>query len=106
GRFQSQAECTQPVGIEIGRVATDKRNAGTRSCLLRARRERPGRRAAEKRYELAAPHSMTSSARASSEDGTLMPSAFVVFILITKSYLVGACTGSSAGFSPLKMRST
>ena len=25
--------------------------------------------------------------------------------LITKSYLVGACTGRSAGFSPLKIRS-
>src|SRR6516164_9156733 len=26
--------------------------------------------------------------------------------LITSSYLVGACTGRSAGFSPLRMRST
>src|SRR5262249_61881392 len=47
--------------------------------LLRARRERPkkqrrGSGAAEKRYELAAPHSITSSARASSIGGTSMPS--------------------------------
>ena len=34
------------------------------------------------------------------------PSALAVFRLITSSYLVGACTGRSAGFSPLRMRST
>ena len=38
--------------------------------------------------------------------GTVRPSALAVFRLITNSYLVGACTGRSAGFSPLRMRST
>ena len=38
--------------------------------------------------------------------GTLRPSAFAVLRLITSSCLVGACTGRSAGFSPLRMRST
>ena len=33
------------------------------------------------------------SARASSEGGTVRPSAFAVFRLKTSSYLVGACTG-------------
>ena len=76
--------------------------------LLRARRERPReRRAAEKRDDLAAPdHSITSSARASRDGGTSRPSALAVLRLITSSYLVGACTGRSAGFSPLRMRST
>src|SRR6516162_9141938 len=75
-------------------------------ALLRARRERPGDRcrAAEQRDELAAPelsvHSITSSARASSVGGTSRPSALAVLRLITSSYLVGACTGRSAGFSP------
>ena len=32
--------------------------------------------------------------------------AFAVLRLMTSSYLVGACTGRSAGFSPLRMRST
>ena len=65
--------------------------------LLRARRERPrGRRAADERDELAAPHSITSSARASSGRGTVRPSALAVFKLMTSSYLVGACTGRSA----------
>src|SRR5881227_1968962 len=77
-------------------------------ALLRPRRKRPRRhRTAEKRDELAtAAHSITSSARASSDDGTSTPSALAVFRLITSSYLVGACTGRSAGFSPLRMRST
>ena len=51
-------------------------------------------------------YSITSSARASSDGGTSRPSALAVLRLITSSYLVGACTGRSAGFSPLRMRST
>src|SRR5262245_53616643 len=79
--------------------------------LLRARRKGPCRsRAADERYEIAplhrCNHSITSSARASTLAGISMPSAFAVLRLITNSYLVGACTGSSAGFSPLRMRST
>src|SRR5215831_12932684 len=62
-------------------------------------------RAAEQRYELAPPHSITSSARASTVGGTSRPSALAVFRLRTIWYLVGACTGRSAGFSPLRMRS-
>ena len=52
------------------------------------------------------PHSITSSARASSVGGTSRPSALAVLRLIDNSYLVGTCTGRSAGFSPLRMRST
>src|SRR5215510_8807080 len=45
-------------------------------------RQRPGRRrAAEQRDELAAFHSITSSARAESVGGTSMPSAFAVLRL-------------------------
>src|SRR5262245_12981956 len=51
-------------------------------------------------------HLITSSARASSVGGTVRPSALAVLRLITSSYLVGACTGRLAGFSPLRMRST
>ena len=58
--------------------------------LLRARRERPrGRRAAEQRDELAPPHSITSSARASSVGGTSRPSALAVLRLMSSSNLVG-----------------
>src|SRR5262245_36218820 len=51
-------------------------------------------------------HSITSSARESSVGGISRPRALAVLRLITSSYLVGACTGSSPGFSPLRMRST
>src|SRR3984893_16299286 len=51
-------------------------------------------------------YSMTSSARASNEGGTVRPSALAVLRLITSSNFVGACTGRSAGVSPLRMRST
>src|SRR5437763_15642629 len=44
-------------------------------------------------------YSITSSARASSIGGTSRPSALAVLRLITSSYLVGVCTGRSAGFS-------
>src|SRR5262245_15417172 len=76
--------------------------------LLRARHPRPcHRRPAEQPNEVATTdHSITSSARASSVGGTSRPSALAVLRLITNSYLVGACTGRSAGFSPLRMRST
>jgi hypothetical protein len=74
--------------------------------LLRARRKRPCRRAAEQHDEHAASHSITSSARASSVVGTSRPSALAVLRLIASSYFTGACTGRSAGFSPLRMRST
>src|SRR5438128_1106970 len=77
-------------------------------ALLRARRERPrGGRAAEQSDEIAPrDHSMTSSARASSVGGTSRPRAFAVLRLIANSYLVGCCTGRSAGLAPLRISST
>src|SRR5262245_45932848 len=75
--------------------------------LLRLRPEWPcRRRASEQRNELAASHSITSSASASSDGGTVRPSALAVLRLMTRSYLVGACTGRSPGLVPLRMWST
>src|SRR5262249_32080104 len=51
-------------------------------------------------------YSITSSAAFNKPSGTLRPSALAVWRLITSTYLFGACTGKSPGFSPLKMRST
>src|SRR5262249_1611987 len=50
-------------------------------------------------------YSITSSARVSRVGGTLSSSALAVLRLITSSNFVGSCTGRSAGFSPLRMRS-
>jgi hypothetical protein len=51
-------------------------------------------------------YSITSSARAMSDGGTVRSSVLAVLRLIASSYLVADCTGKSAGFSPLRMRST
>jgi len=56
--------------------------------------------------ELASPHSITSSARASSEGGTSRLSALAALRLMASSSLVGCWTGKSAGFSPRSTRST
>ena len=56
--------------------------------------------------ELAPPHSITSSARASSVGGISRPSAFAVIRLMTRSNLVGCSTGRSAGFAPRRILST
>src|SRR5262249_43819222 len=88
GRTHEHADPSHPVG------------------LLRPRRERPRRRsAAQQRDELAPLHSITSSARASTLAGISMPSGLAVLRLIISSYLVGACSGRSVGFSPLRIRS-
>jgi hypothetical protein len=49
-------------------------------------------------------YSMTSSARASSEGGTVRPSVLAVLRLMISSNLVDCITGRSAGFSPLRIR--
>src|SRR5262245_35019141 len=88
GRFQAQAECAQPVCIQVGRVAAHKPNSRQLARLLRPRRERPRnvrrRRTTESQDECTPPHSITSSARASSalcqvrsEYGQCMMVAFI-----------------------------
>ena len=52
------------------------------------------------------PYSITSSARRSNEGGTVRPSAFAVFMLMTSSNLVGCSTGRSEGLVPLSILST
>src|SRR5262245_51299662 len=49
-------------------------------------------------------HSITSSARAMSVGGTLRPRLLAVERLMDSTNLVGCITGSSEGFSPLRMR--
>src|SRR5262249_44298662 len=106
GFTKALAECGQ-IACTIDRLRAAEESYYRPRRLLRARRERPrDRRATEQRDEVAAVHSITSSARARSLSGIWRPSALAVLRLITVSYLAGACTGSSAGFSPLRMRST
>ena len=73
--------------------------------LLRTHVERPrSRRAAEQRDELAPFHSITSSAVPSNVAGTSSPRTLAVCRLMTNSNFAARITGSSAGFSPLRMR--
>ena len=51
-------------------------------------------------------HSITSSASARMRSGIARPSAFAVLTLSTNSNPVDCITGSSAGFSPLRIRAT
>jgi hypothetical protein len=51
-------------------------------------------------------HSMTSSARIMIVGGTVKFEALAVLRLTIGSNLVGCSTGMSAGFAPLRMRST
>src|SRR5262249_25593881 len=102
GFTEALPEWRQVLFVLVSRPAIEDPDYRYRG-LLRPRRNRPRRRATEQRDELApSDHSITSSARASTVAGTSRPSALAVLRLITSSYLVGACTGRSAGFSPLR----
>src|SRR5262249_39586762 len=132
--LQSFSERRREVRTRLRRPLVEKSDHGHRR-LLRARGERPrgGGSAAEQRDESATCYSVhprasadpgalacgsgsgfdsaslpsiTWSGRASRLSGTVRPSAFAVLRLMASSNLVGACTGRSAGFSPLRMRST
>src|SRR5262249_11975446 len=87
--FQTLTERGEELWGVVGRPGGEDPDHRHRR-LLRACRERH-RSAAEQRDELAASHSITSSARANSDGGTSSPSAFAVLRLMTSSYLVGVC---------------
>src|SRR5260370_15444103 len=53
--------------------------------------------------EIAPPHSITSSARARTDCGTVRPSAAAVLRLMTNSNFVGCMTGRSAGLAPFRI---
>src|SRR5262245_40032302 len=103
----SPAELAQPFqkrGVPLA-LADAWRRADISDCrhfLLRPCRDRPRRRCtAEERDKLAATHhSMTSSAMASSDDGTVRPSIRAVWWLMTSSILLDCTTGRSAGLAP------
>src|SRR5262249_39728289 len=92
------------IGHWCARCITRPDEADEWDGLLRVHRERPCRRAAEQRDELAALHSITSSASESKLSEIVTPSAFAVFKLITNSNLTVSTTGRSAGLTPLSTR--
>src|SRR5262249_41477205 len=103
--FQALPECAQKIWNNVGRPGVEEPDHRHRG-LLPSRGNRPCRRAADKRDELAAFHSMTSLARSRNDSGILMPIALAVVRLTTSSNLVGCSTGISPGFVPRKILST
>ena len=108
------AEASQAIAEsdDIGRVIfrganVEKADARANGCGTRGKRPHC-RDAAEKRDEVAPSHghSMISSAAINMVGDTLRSSDLAALRLMTNSNLVGACTGRSLGFSPLRMRST
>src|SRR5262245_10782175 len=105
GLFQGLTKAAQAIADRLGRSVVEESDHWHRR-LLRARRERPCRRAPKRRDERAAIHSITSSARASSIGGTTRPMALAAVTLMTRSNLVGCSTGMSPGFAPRRILST
>jgi hypothetical protein len=97
--------------------AADQIQAGTKShARAHQRREfcsmiavsapQAAMRSAEKCDELATFHSITSSARTSRDEGTVILRVFAVLRLTDKSILVGNSTGRSPGRAPCRILST
>ena len=81
---------------------TDMKNTGRRSVGIGGRGGEDDQKSRGK--EAASAHSMTSSARARIDGGTVRPSAFAVLRLMISSMRVDWTTGSSEGFSPARTR--
>src|SRR5206468_4035194 len=101
GFAQSLPEGGHAEGRGLCRHAAEKADHRHR-LLLRAEGARRSHHAAQQQ-QLTAVHSMTSSARARIDSGTVRPSALAVLRLTTSSNVVGCWTGRSAGFSPLRI---
>src|SRR5262249_55554928 len=107
--LQRLHECREAgLPIWIVRSGTGDEHANTMGpvWLLRARRERPSRRAAEQGNETASLHSITSSARSRIAGGSVTPSALAVLRLTTSWNFVGCSIGISEGFVPLRIFAT
>ena len=103
-RFRSAPGGTRPHIGAFGPGESPPRIADHRHrLLLRAQPRAPPSSRRPAGDELAAVHSMTSSARARIDGGTVRPSALAVLRLTTSSNVVGCWTGRSAGLAPLRI---
>src|SRR5262245_908987 len=95
----------QPFSFPTQHAREENANLSQPALLLRAGNQRPHRRGtAEPRDECAPVHSITSSARARSDGGTVRSSILAVSALMTSSNLDACTTGKSVGLAPLRMR--
>src|SRR4029077_5654789 len=103
GFVQSPAKCFDIACVFGGFFAVQESDNRNRRLLCACDARPRDSRATEKRDEIAASHSITSSAIESTSGGTAMPSARAVCRLMTSSNLVDCNTGRSAGLAPLRM---
>jgi hypothetical protein len=109
-----EADLTQTLPERSDKVRRAGRGRASEEAYHRQRgllplcRERPrSSRTAEQRDELApSHHSITSSARASRDGGTVRPSTLAVCVFMISSKLLDWTTGRSEGAAPLRMRPT
>src|SRR6516164_6560521 len=86
------------------RLWSENKNADCKWLwLLRTRCNRACHCATHKRDELAPLHSINSSARMRSDNGTSTPSLLAVLRFTSKLILAGSSTGRSAGLVPLRI---
>src|SRR5207249_11033039 len=102
GFARSRAERAHKRCVRVGPGAVEVA-APRHRLLLRAQGAPRRHRAAQQQHQLAAVHSMTSSARARIDGGTIRPSALAVLRLTTSSKVVGCWTGRSAGLALLRI---
>src|SRR5439155_3400935 len=102
GFAQSLAERGYIRGNRTGRRSAEDTDHRHR-LLLGAQRRGRGHRAAQNEHEFAVVHSMTSSARARIDGGTVRPSACAVLRLTTSSKVAGSWTGRSAGLAAFRI---
>src|SRR5262249_8004195 len=103
---QAAAKCIKACRILGHRRRLQHAEPPNLARWLRAYLRREHHRGAKNGDELAAPHSITLSARSTSPTGTSCPIALAVLRLMTSSNLVGCSMGRSAGLPPRKTLTT
>ena len=103
----------RPAHVAFGSSSTDRLQRCKRSMSAAPRKRPLGRKPAARRsgpgaHSRAASnqylYSIISSARPLNGSGTVMPSTLAVLRLMYSSTFAACWTGSSAGFSPLRIR--
>ena len=102
---QSLAERRRMRGKALGRAGGQETDC-RKVRRLQAAGDRAQRAGADQRQDVAALHSITSSARSRKAIGIARPIAFAVLRLITNSNFVGSSTGRSAGLAPFRILPT
>jgi hypothetical protein len=105
---QSPTKCIDADRVTGSRPTAEKSYPRDFGWLLRSGREWRTENGSARDGDERSPihHSITRSARSSSDCGIVRPRALAVFKLMTNSNLLGCSIGRSPGFAPLRILST